>query len=116
MYTGFRENKENLPGDEEILKSQKPTIKLYLMPFLDDNSTLQLPKMEKPQIIVPPSMTIEVLKKYLLQRLSEHVGSIDGIEIYFKNQKIQNDYTIKNVEELFKFHEDKIVFYYKKND
>jgi hypothetical protein len=112
MYTAFRENNESLPGDEEILK--KPSVKIYLYPLPSDPQDIALPKLTSCQLIVQKNMTIDALKKYLMKKF-DVIGNIEEIIVYFKNLPMKNEFSFKDIEKLYHFPEDKIVFYYSKN-
>lgn len=116
MYLSFRENNENLPGDDEILKNPKPSIKISLLPFKSDIPALQLPKLPSSLLILQPNMSIEVLKKYVLQKLEGVVTSIEELSILYKNQDVHNDYTLRDIERIYGFTSEKTVFHFiKKN-
>jgi hypothetical protein len=114
MYSAFRDNKQNLPGDEEILKNQKPSLKVYLYPFKSDIPMNLLPKLQSPQLILQPQMSIEALKKYLVQKLSPSVTNLEEVIILYKNQEIPNHYTLKDIQKIFGFSDDKTIFNYMK--
>ena len=114
MFKAFRDNKQNLPGDEEILKTQKPSIKIYLYPFKADNPNLMLPKLSAPQLILQPILNIETLKKYLSSKFEASVQPPDII-IMYKNQVMRDDYTLKDIDKIFSFSDKNIFHYMKKN-
>jgi hypothetical protein len=117
MYAAFRENKENLPGDEDILKTNKPTLKINLIALKTDDPSLQLKSIVPLQIFVPPEMTMEILKKYLVSKLDDNsVGTINEIDVIFKNQKMRDDLSFKNIDSMFKFNDDNIIFYYMRKE
>jgi hypothetical protein len=111
MYSAFRENKQSLPGDEEILKNQKPSMKVYLYPFKSDQPNLILPKLNSPQLILQPIISIEALKKYLGSKFNDNPKASE-ISILYKNQDIPDYYTLKDVEKIFSFNTDKTVLHY----
>jgi hypothetical protein len=112
MYAAFRENNESLPGDEELLK--KPSIKIYLYPLPSDPVDQVLPKLASCQLIVQKNMTIDALKKYLLKKF-EMVEDTENINIFFKNMIMKNEFSLNNIEILYQFPTDRIVFYYSRN-
>ena len=112
MYAAFRENNESLPGDEEILK--KPSVKIYLYPLPSDPVDQALPKLASCQLIVQKNMTIDALKKYLLKKF-EMVKDMEEINIFFKSIMMKNDFSFKDIEKIYNFPSDRIVFYYSRN-
>jgi hypothetical protein len=112
MYAAFRENNESLPGDEEILK--KPSVKIYLYPLPEHPPESSLPRLVSSQLIVQRNMTICALKKYLVKKFEDLVSDPETIIIYFKNMKMRNEFSFKDVDRLYKFQDDKVVFFYSK--
>ncbi len=113
MYKTFREKNQNLPGDEEILKTQKPTIKVYLYPFKDSNPKLILPKLAAPQLVLQEILPIETLKKYLVGKLTGDFKH-EEIEILFKNNPVRDDFKLRDVGRHYGFGE-KNIFHYRIN-
>ena len=114
MYRIFRENKQNLPGDEEIMKIQKPSIKIVLQPLSTENNELSLPKLEYSQIILQPNMVIESLKKYIKKKLEDKVDPNYELSLSYKNIEMLDHYTIKDIERIYSFTGEKTIFYYAK--
>jgi len=110
MYTAFRENQQSLPGDEEVLKNQKPSIKVYLYPFKHNDQNLCLPKLESPQLILQPIINIEALKKYLSTKFKGVKPA--EITILFKNHELPEHYKLIDVEKIFTFSQEKTVLHY----
>jgi hypothetical protein len=113
MYQAFRDGKQNLPGDEEILKTQKPSVKVYLYPFKSDQPNARLPKLAATQLILQPILNIETLKKYLAMKFESAVKP-EEISIMYKNIELQDHFTLKDVEKLYQFSEKNIFHYMKK--
>lgn len=113
MYTAFRDNKENLPGDEEILKTQKPSVKVYLFPFKTDQPNLLLPKLSAPQLILQPILNIETLKKYLATKFNNTIHP-NEISILYKNQEIPDYFTLKDIEKIYTFSDKNVLHYMRK--
>jgi hypothetical protein len=111
MYAAFRENNESLPGDEEILK--KPSVKIYLYPLPSDPQEVALPKLTSCQL---KNMTIDALKKYLRKKFVKEVKDSEEIYVFFKNLLMKNEFSFKDIEKLYQFQSDKIVFFYSKNN
>ncbi len=112
MYTAFRDNQQSLPGDEEILKNQKPSIKVYLYPFKATQQNMCLPKLESPQLILQPIINIEALKKYLSTKFKDVKPA--EIMILFKNQEMPEHYKLKDIDKIYNFSHEKTVFHYMK--
>ncbi len=113
MYAAFRENNESLPGDEELLK--KPSVKMYLYPFPTASQDMALPKLTNCQLIVQKNMTIDALKKYLVKKFENLSISTKDVTIYFKNQIMKNEFSFKDIDIIYKFRDDKVIFYYSRN-
>jgi hypothetical protein len=111
MYSAFRDNNQSLPGDEEILKNQKPSIKVFLYPFKAAQPNMILPSLNSPQLILQPIINVETLKKYLSSKFGNGIKPSD-ISILFKNQDIPDYYTLKNIEEIYNFTTEKTIFHY----
>ena len=116
MYESFRNKGQNLPDDEELLKLQKPSLVIYLYPFKFENPLQQLPKLKNVKLILQPNMTIEVLKKYLVTKLNNVLKSIEEIEFCYKNNRLLNHYTLKDIETIYNLSKDKIVLHYVKRE
>ncbi len=115
MYKIFRENNQSLPGDEEIMKTQKPSIKIILQPLSTENQELSLPKLECSQLILQPNMVIESLKKYLKKKFEDKVDSSNyEVSLSYKNIEMLDHYTIKDIERIYSFTGEKTIFYYAK--
>lgn len=114
MYRIFRENKQSLPGDEEIMKTQKPSIKIVLQPLITENHELSLPKLESSQLILQPNMVIESLKKYIKKKLEDKVDPHYEVSLSYKNIEMLDHYTIKDIERIYSFTGEKTIFYYSK--
>ena len=110
MFKIFRENKQSLPGDEEIIKNQKPSIKIVLQPMSTEDLTLRLPKLELSQVILQPNMIVESLKKYLKTKFDDF--NYEEISIFYKNIEMPDHYTIKDIERIYSFSGEKTIFYY----
>jgi hypothetical protein len=125
MYKLFRENKQTLPGDEEFSLNQKPSMRIVLLPLKSENNELNLPKLESSMLVLQPNMTIEILKKYLKEKLKTRMfnnyndNDIDtcnyNIGIYYRNVEMMNHYTIRDIERIYLFTGEKTVFYYSRN-
>jgi len=113
MYAAFHEHKQNLPGEDEILKTQKPSVKVYLYPFKSDNPNLILPKSQAPQLILQPILNIETLKKYLASKFEGNI-SPNEISILFKNIEMKDYYTLKDIDKIHIFSQEKNIFHYQK--
>jgi hypothetical protein len=109
MYAAFRENGESLPGDEEMLK--KPSVKIYLYPHPKDQGESALPKLVSCQLIVQKNMTMEALKKYLAKKI-DVITDINILKVFFKSIEMKNEWSFRDIERMFKFSDDKIIFYY----
>ena len=116
MYEAFRNKGQYLPDDEEVLKLQKPSLVIYLYPFKCENPLQQLPKLKNVKLILQPNMTVEVLKKYLVTKLNSVLKSIEEIEFCYKNTKLQNHYTLKDIESSYNLSKDKYVLHYVKRE
>ena len=116
MYEAFRSKGQNLPDDEELLKLQKPSLVIYLYPFKCENAMQQLPKLKNVKLVLQPNMTIEVLKKYLVTKLNTVLKSIEEIEFCYKNTRLQNHYTLKDIESIYNLPKDKIILHYVKRE
>jgi len=114
MYRIFRDNKQSLPGDEEIMKTQKPSIKIVLQPLSTENSELSLPKLEYSQLILQPNMVIESLKKYIKKKFEDKVDPNYQVSLSYKNIEMLDHYTIKDIERIYSFTGEKTIFYYAK--
>jgi hypothetical protein len=112
MYAAFRDNQQSLPGDEEILKNQKPSIKVYLYPFKSTQPNECLPKLDSPQLILQPIINVEALKKYLSTKFKD-VKPADII-ILFKNQQMPDHYKLSDIDKIYHFPQDKTVFHFMK--
>jgi hypothetical protein len=105
-----------LPDDEELLRQQKPSLVLYLYPYKCDNAMQQLPKLKNVKLILQPNMTIEVLKKYLVTKLNAVLKSIEEIDFCYKNSRLHNHYTLKEIEGIYNLPKDKMVLHYVKRE
>lgn len=114
MYRIFRDNKQSLPGDEEIMKTQKPSIKIVLQPLSIENNELSLPKLEYSQLILQPNMVIESLKKYIKKKLEDKIDPNYQVSLSYKNIEMLDHYTIKDIERIYSFTGEKTIFYYSK--
>lgn len=114
MYKIFRDNKQSLPGDEEIMKSQKPSIKIVLQPLILEESENILPKLEYSQLTLQPNMIIESLKKYIKKKLESKIDPDYDVSITYKNIEMLDHYTIKDIERIYSFTGEKTIFYYYK--
>lgn len=112
MYRIFRENKQSLPGDEEIMKNQKPSIKIILQPLITDEPKLRLKKLKLSQLILQPNMIIESLKKYIKVRLGLSTSADNEVSLFYKNIEMLDHYTIKDIERIYSFTGEKTIFYY----
>jgi len=112
MYKIFRDNKQSLPGDEEIMKSQKPSIKIVLQPLIIDDKENILPKLEYSQLTLQPNMVIESLKKYIKKKLENKIDPNYDVSISYKNIEMLDHYTIKDIERIYSFTGEKTIFYY----
>lgn len=112
MYSTFHNNKQNLPGENDILKIDKPSVKMCLYPFKAENPSSLLPKLSTPVLILQPILNVETIKKYLASKL-ENVQPVE-IEILYKNQVMPDNYTLKDISKLFNFSGDKNVLHYMK--
>jgi len=113
IFMAFRENKQALPGDEEVAKNQKPNIKIHMYPFKGDVSENQLQKLASPQLLLQNSINIEALKKYLIKKLEVDMVP-ENISILYKNQDLKNEYTLKDIEKIYGYSNEKIIFNYSK--
>ena len=111
MYDAFRENKEPLPGDEEETKIHKPSVKIYLLPLESKDSQLCLPKIEPKSLLLQKNMDIDTLKKFLSGKLK--IQS-EEINIIYKGQEMPSNYTLDDIDRLYGFDQDQIIFYYGK--
>ena len=114
MYKIFRENKQSLPGDEEIIKHQKPSMKIVLKPMMTVDESIRLPKLELSKVILQPNMIIESIKKYLKIKFQEILSEEDEISIFFKEIEMLDHYTIVDIERIYFFSGEKTIFYYSK--
>jgi len=114
MYRIFRDNKQKLPGDEEFIKNQKPSIRIVLQPLITDDNNLSLPKLEFSQLTLQPNMVIESLKKFIKLRLENKIEPNYEISLSYKNLEMLDHYTIKDIESIYSFTGEKTIFYYSK--
>lgn len=120
MYTAFKDIKQSLPGESEILvKTQTPSVKVYLYPFKAAQSNLILPKLAAPQLVLQRILPILTLKKYLSSKFEKDGINIspDEITILYKNQCIPDHFKLGDAENIYKFAIDKqTVFHYMRNE
>ncbi len=116
MYKIFRDNKQTLPGDDEIMKSQKPSIKIVLQPLISEKIETVLPKLEYSQLTLQPNMIIESLKKYIKKKLENKIETNIDVSISYKNIEMLDHYTIRDIERIYSFTGEKTIFYYSKKD
>jgi|LauGreDrversion4_2_1035121.scaffolds.fasta_scaffold974721_1 hypothetical protein len=120
MYTAFKEIKQSLPGESEILvKTQTPSVKVYLYPFKTDQSNLALPRLSAPQLVLQRILPILTLKKYLSSKFEKEglIISPDDITILYKNQPIPDHFKLGDAESIYKFPTDKqTVFHYMRKE
>ena len=116
MYEAFRNKGQTLPDDEELLRLQAPSLVIYLYPYKCENTMQQLPKLKNVKLVLQPNMTIEVLKKYLVTKLNQVLKSIEEIDFCYKNTRLQNHYTLKDIEAIYNLPKDKIVLHYVKRE
>jgi hypothetical protein len=102
-----------LPGEETILQTAEPSIKVNILPIKTDNSTLNLPKLPITHVILQPNMTIEAIKKYIATKLNMDL-SWKEIDILFKNQAMKDHFTLQNINSLYHFNTDKPTLCYLK--
>lgn len=76
----------------------------------------QLPKLKNVKLILQPNMTVEALKKYLVQKLSPSLKSIEEIDLCLKNNRLNNHNTLKDVEAIYKMQKDKMILHYVKRE
>ncbi len=110
MYTAFKEVKQSLPGESDVLvKTQTPSVKVYLYPFKTDQSNLKLSPLAAPQLVLQRILPISTLKKYLASKFSSgsEVVNADDIEILYKNQIIGDHHKLGDAENIYKFDPDK---------
>jgi hypothetical protein len=89
---------------------------IYLYPFKCENPMQQLPKLKNVKLVLQPNMTIEVLKKYLVTKLNQVLKSIEEIDFCYKNTRLQNHYTLKDIEAIYNLPKDKIILHYVKRE
>jgi hypothetical protein len=116
MYEAFRIKGQTLPDDEELLRLQAPSLVIYLYPYKCENPMQQLPKLKNVKLVLQPNMTIEVLKKYLVTKLNQVLKSIEEIDFCYKNTRLQNHYTLKDIEAIYNLPKDKIILHYVKRE
>jgi len=109
MYQVFKDNGQSLPGEEEVLRTQKPNLKVYFYPFKGP-SYLTLPKLGAPQLVLQPILPIETLKKYLASKF-ENLKPED-LELYCKNQVLPDHYKLNDVAKIHKFGDNKNIIHY----
>lgn len=114
MYQAFKDAKQNLPGDEEILKTHKPNVKIYLYPMKTGNSLKDLPKLTSPQLIVQANMTIESLKKYLMQKFATEITDKDEVIVVYKGRELKNEWSLRDVDRMIPFDSEKTVMHFYK--
>lgn len=101
MYAAFRANGQPLPGDEEVLKNQKPNEKVTLRALSDVNAEQRLDDLET-TIFVQGKMTIEAIKKYIFNRLkTAKLDNFEEIELFSANSiTLGNEMSIKDVQKI----------------
>jgi hypothetical protein len=114
MYRAFRDNKQSLPGENEILNTQVPSVKVYLYPFKTDQPILALPKLAAPQLVLQKILPMETLKKYLASKF-QGVAAED-IQLLFKNQNIPDNFKLQDCEKQYGFSENKNIIHYMRRD
>lgn len=123
MYKAFRDKKMQLPGDPNIHKHVKPSVLVYFYPETFDSEkdkiNYSLPKIKKNNVLVPPKMDVHNLKSYIADKLKDSDYNIDSndIVVKYKENELNDDYTIYNIEKIYKFpsnKDEKIKFRYRK--
>lgn len=110
MYLAFRDNKQSLPGENEILNTYPPSVKVYLYPFKTTNTNEALPKLNAPQLVLQRVLPMETLKKYLASKFSGIEP--DDIVLLFKNQIIPDHFKLQDAERIYAFGEGKNIIHY----
>lgn len=114
MYRAFKDNKQSLPGESEILNTQTPSVKIYLYPFKTTNQSMTLPKLAAPQLVLQKILPMETLKKYLSSKF-ENINA-DEIQLYFKNFEVPDHFKLQDVEKQYGFSENKNIIHYSKKE
>ena len=112
MYKAFKDNRQSLPGENEILNTQTPSVKVYLYPWKTDQPSLALPKLAAPQLVLQKILPMDTLKKYLASKF-EGIKP-EEITLLFKNQEIPKDFKLQDAERFYGFNDTKNIIHYMK--
>ncbi len=107
LYAAFREAGDPLPGDEDEVKLQKPSLKISIIP---ENSLPNRETKYRGTLLVQKNLDIDTIKVIISQK--NNLTNKDSIAVKYKNREMQHDYTMDVIDTKYGFDQDKIIFYY----
>ena len=113
LFKTFREAGKPLQGDEEEAKSSNPNIKIYISPQNSKENKYN------GTFLVQRNFDVISLKELISEKNKEQEKiETDLIVVKFKDNELENNYTMEVIDSQYGFDQDKNIFYYyfKKKD